>query len=97
MKNQYLAAIKTLVLQSLAEENVAVALFGSAAVGGDTCASDVDIAVIPRGDWKRWKLSSLRQDLEDLNVPYSVDLVDFSTVSNSFKTTALTSAVWWRK
>ena len=49
MLQDYLERIKQNVLSELAEENVAVALFGSAAVGTDTCASDVDVAIIPRG------------------------------------------------
>jgi predicted nucleotidyltransferase len=93
---QYLDKIKLCVLRYLAEENVAVAFFGSAAVGGDTYASDVDIAVIPKGKWNQWKLSLLREELDDLNVPYTVDIVDFTTSSETFRKTALARAIWWK-
>lgn len=96
MINQYVERIKNCVIRHLAKENVAVAFFGSAAVGDDTYTSDVDIAVIPKGEWNRWKLSLLREDLDNLNVPYTVDVVDFSTVSESFRATALLKAIWWK-
>ncbi len=96
MLQNYLERIKQSVLSELAGEHVAIALFGSAAVGEDTVASDIDIAIIPRGGWNRWKLSFLREELDNLNVPYTVDLVDFSTTSEMFTTTALAGAIWWK-
>jgi predicted nucleotidyltransferase len=96
MLQDYLERIKQNVLSELAEENVAVALFGSAAVGTETCASDVDVAIIPRGMMNRAVLSRVRERVEELTVPYVVDIVDFSMVSESFKNNALTHAIWWR-
>ena len=96
MLQDYLEKIKQNVLSELAEENVAIALFGSAAVGTETSASDVDIAVIPRGTLNRAVLSRVRERVEELTVPYVVDIVDFSIVSESFKNKALTHAIWWR-
>ena len=96
MLQDYLERIKQNVLSELAEENVAVALFGSAAVGTETCASDVDVAIIPRGTMNRAALSRVREKLEEFSVPYVVDIVDFSMVSESFKNNALSHAIWWR-
>ena len=96
MLQDYLERIKQNVLSELAEENVAVALFGSAAVGTDTCASDVDVAIIPRGMMNRAVLSRVRERVEEITVPYVVDIVDFSLVSESFKNNALIHAIWWR-
>jgi hypothetical protein len=96
MIDRHIDKIRTCILNSLGEENVSVALFGSSAAGTDTSASDVDIAVIPKGVWDRRKLSLLRDELENLNVPYIVDLVDFSSVSEKFKTLALSNAIWWK-
>ena len=96
MLQEYLERIKQNILSELAEENVAVALFGSAAVGAETCASDVDVAIIPRGIMNRAALSRVRERVEELTVPYVVDIVDFSMVSESFKKNALSHAVWWR-
>lgn len=95
MKN-YIEIIREIVVKELDDEDVSIALFGSFAAGTNTEASDIDIAVIPKGKLKRWKLSLLREKLEELAVPYVVDLVDFSIVSESFKNTALTNVLWWR-
>ena len=95
MKN-YIEIIREIVVKELDDEDVSIALFGSFATGTNTEASDIDIAVIPKGKLKRWKLSLLREKLEELAIPYVVDLVDFSIVSESFKNTALTNVLWWR-
>ncbi len=38
----------------------------------------MDIAVIARGRWDERRMVLLREKLEELNVPYEVDVVDFS-------------------
>lgn len=96
MKKDYIETIREIIVKELNEEDVSIALFGSFAAGTNTEVSDIDIAVIPKGELKRWKLSLLREKLEELAIPYVVDLVDFSMVSESFKNTALTNVLWWR-
>ena len=94
--SNYLETIREIIVKELDEEDVSIALFGSFAAGINTEVSDIDIAVIPKGKLKRWKLSLLREKLEELAIPYVVDLVDFSMVSESFKDTALQNVLWWR-
>jgi len=89
--------IKERVLADLAGEDVAIGLFGSMAGGRAHTASDVDIAVIPKGVWDRRKLTFLRERLEELNVPYVVELVDFSLVSRDFQEIALENVLWWKE
>lgn len=96
MKKNYIDIIREIVVKELDKDNVSIALFGSYAAGKDTEISDIDIAVIPKGKFKRWKLSLLREKMEELTIPYTVDLVDFSTVSGSFKESALKNAIWWK-
>ena len=84
------------VMSALGDEDVAVGLFGSMAMGRANRGSDVDVAIIPRGSWNRRKLALLREQLEDLNVPYRVELVDFSEMSDGFRAYALESVVWWK-
>lgn len=84
------------VMSVLGDEDVSIGLFGSMAVGRAYRGSDVDVAIIPRGVWNRWKLTLLRERLEDMNVPYKVELVDFSEVSDGFRAHALESVVWWK-
>ncbi len=93
----YLELIRSLVLRALERESVDVALFGSMARGDARRGSDVDVAVIPRAQWNRTALIHLRTDIEDLKVPWKVEIVDFSEVSETFSAEALSSAIWWRK
>lgn len=95
--NSHIEKIMECVMSALGDEDVSVGLFGSMAVGRPHRGSDVDVAIIPRGVWNRWKLALLREKLEDLNVPYKVELVDFSEVSDGFRGSALESIIWWKE
>jgi predicted nucleotidyltransferase len=92
--NNYLEKIKDCVLSFLGNDEISIASFGSMADGTDRGGSDVDIAIIPRGTWSRSKVTLLKERLEELSVPYKVDIVDFSKVSDDFRFTALRSSVW---
>ncbi|MEW6195143.1 MAG: nucleotidyltransferase domain-containing protein [Bacteroidota bacterium] len=96
MTQRYIETIRQFVLKELESEDVSIALFGSFTTGANTDVSDIDIAVLPKGKWKRSKLSQIREKLEELTIPYTVDLVDFSMVSEQFRKTALTNVLWWR-
>jgi len=91
-----LETICEIILNELEGEDVSIALFGSFATGTNTQASDIDIAIIPKGKLNRWKLALLREKLEEIAIPYVVDLVDFSMVSESFKNSALKNVLWWK-
>ena len=93
----YIATIKEVVLAGLSDEDVSIALFGSMANKKAQRASDVDVAIVPRDGWDRRKLVLLRERLENLNTPYRVELVDFSSVSEKFREIALRTVIWWRK
>ena len=95
--NPYLEQIRTCILSELGDQNVSIALFGSRARGDARRGSDVDIAVIAHGRWDERTMVYLREKLEELNVPYKVDVVDFSVVSDEFRQLAFQSLIWWRQ
>lgn len=95
--NIYLEEIKQRVLEIFAEEDISIALFGSMAGGSMTTGSDVDVALIPRPSVDRRKLALLRETLEESNVPYVVEIVDFSEVSAEFREHALSKVIWWKR
>jgi len=97
MIKRYLSEIRQIIDKEMQNENVAIALFGSFATGTQQPASDIDIALIPKGKLNKSKVADLREKLTELTVPYSVDLVDFDQVSEQFKKIALQDAQWWRK
>ena len=94
--NIHIEAIKNVVLASLENEDVSIALFGSMASGLTRQSSDVDVAIVPRNKLDQGKLALLREKLENLNVPSKVEVVDFSIVSQRFRDEALKTVVWWR-
>ena len=94
--NRYLSVLRKEIVSFLEGEDVSVFLFGSRARGDARPGSDVDIAVVPHGRFDRSKLLFLREVVEELNVPYNVDVVDFSDVSEEFKQEALKGAQVWK-
>lgn len=94
--NQYLSKLKKLVLSSLSGEEVKVVVFGSRARKDYHSRSDVDIGLIPYGKLNKKKLTQLKEKIEDLNIPYKVEIVDFSQTSESFREEALKEVLVWR-
>jgi len=68
------------------EKGVVVYLFGSRATGKATSSSDIDIGILYTQDRNLSKrLTILREMIEISNIPYLVDVVDLSKVSESFR------------
>jgi predicted nucleotidyltransferase len=88
--------LKSLVIDIFKEENVIVILFGSRARGDYSRVSDIDIGILPERYLDRMKLVLLKEKIEDLNLPYTVDVVDLSKVSELFREKALRDGVIWK-
>ncbi len=88
--------LKKVILSFLKDEDVEVVLFGSRARGDFINTSDVDVGIIIGKRFDRKKLILLREYIEELNIPYKVEIVDFSTVSEEFKQMALKERVIWK-
>ncbi|HHT9140371.1 MAG TPA: nucleotidyltransferase domain-containing protein, partial [Candidatus Tripitaka californicus] len=58
--------------------------------------SDVDIGIVPSGELSDRELAILRERIEDSNIPYKVEVVNFSEVSEGFKKSALKGAIVWK-
>ncbi len=88
--------LKKVILSFLKDEDVKVVLFGSRARGDFINTSDVDVGIITGKRFDRRKLILLREYIEELNIPYKVEIIDFSTVSEEFKQMALKERVIWK-
>ena len=88
--------LKSLVIDIFKEENVIVILFGSRARGDYSRVSDIDIGILPERDLDKMKLVLLKEKIEDLNLPYTVDVVDLSKVSELFREKAFRDGVIWK-
>lgn len=89
-----LEKLKEVFLSFLKDEDVKVILFG--ARGDFVNTSDVDIGIIADKNFDKRKLILLREYIEELNIPYKVEIVDFSNVSEDFKQMALKEEVIWK-
>jgi len=93
----YIQELKRYVLEILKEEEVKIILFGSRArKGNKVINADVDIGIIPQPEFDKTKLVFLRDKIEELNIPYKTDIVDFSCVSEDFKKEALKEVEVWK-
>jgi len=88
--------LKKVIIEFLKYDNVKVVLFGSRARGDNYISSDVDIGIIPYGKSDKKKFTLLKENVENLNIPYKVEIVDFSEVTESFRRESLKEAVVWK-
>jgi len=81
--------IKNIILQFLDSKSYKLFVFGSRATGKAQKYSDYDVGI-----WGKKSLSSktkvlIEETLEESDLPYKVDIVDFSLISSKFKKVAL--------
>lgn len=58
-----------------------IILFGSRAKGNFKNGSDIDIAIKSK-DLDFHKLMRIKSKLEELDLPYKIDLIDYNTIEN---------------
>ena len=95
-ENKYILKLKELIIDFLKYDNVKVVLLGSRARGDNYISSDVDIGIIPHEKFDKYKFTLLKENVENLNIPYKVEIVDFSEVSESFRKESLKDAMVWK-
>lgn len=91
-----LEIVRRTVLDALRGQPARVVLFGSRAAGTADRRSDIDVGVLPGAGFERGLLSALRERLAELDIPYTVDLVDLSETSADLRERALAGGVAWR-
>ena len=96
LENKYILPLKKLVIDFFKYDKVKIILFGSRARGDNCISSDVDIGIIPSGKLEEAKITLLEEKVENINIPYKVEIVNFSEVSEDFKKEALKKAVTWK-
>jgi predicted nucleotidyltransferase len=95
-ENKYILKLKKEIIDFLKNDNVKIVLFGSRARGDNYISSDVDIGIMPYGKFDEKKITLLKANVENLNIPYKVEIVDLSGVSESFRKESLKEAVVWK-
>jgi predicted nucleotidyltransferase len=96
VRQRAIAELRRIVLAALGEHDAAVYLYGSHAKGDIRPASDIDIAILPRGKLPSGFFASLADVIEESTIPYDVDLVDLREVAPSFRQQVLRTGIKWR-
>lgn len=68
-------------------------VFGSRALSKHRKFSDLDIGILGPSEIPGSILVQIKQDLNDSDIPYLTEVIDFSTVSEDFKKKALSSTI----
>lgn len=86
---------RRIVLGLIGPHRARVFLYGSRARGDADRCSDIDIAVWPQAPLPAGTLARIRDAFEESTIPYHVDVIDLSTVDESFRQKVLSEAVPW--
>ncbi|MCD6223796.1 MAG: nucleotidyltransferase domain-containing protein [Deltaproteobacteria bacterium] len=81
--------IKEVIFQFLDPEKYQVFIFGSRATGKARKYSDYDIGILGKKPVPVKTLVLIEEALEESDLPYKFDIVDFSLVSPEFREVAL--------
>lgn len=92
---QDLQKIRQIIMANLRGYPVRVYLFGSHASGRAVRTSDIDVAVSPDGTLPAGLLSRIREEIDNSNVPYKVDLIDLSQTEEAFRQRVLKEGIPW--
>ncbi len=81
--------IKAIITKYLSENNFKIFLFGSRATGINRPGSDFDVGIMGKEPVGLETLGLIDEEIDNSNIPYKVDVVDFARVSEGFKKLAL--------
>lgn len=84
LDKRILSEIKQIIYHSLDKKKYKAFIFGSRVIGRARKFSDIDIGIMGKRSLGEDILVKLKQDFEDSDIPYTVDVIDFSTVSSRF-------------
>ncbi len=93
---KYIERVKSVVLDHFAGLNIKIVLFGSRARNDNNSRSDIDIGLLPAEDSAVVSKFELHEKIDALNIPYKVDIVDLSTVSETFRQETLRDSILWK-
>lgn len=79
-----ISEIKQIIYHSLDKKKYKAFIFGSRVIGRARKFSDIDIGIMGKKSLEENILSKLKQEFEDSDIPYTVDIVDFSCLSPRF-------------
>ena len=91
-----LERVRKIAIDVLCYADVRVYRFGSCATGSLRSSSDIDVAVEPLDGSASTALATLRERLEESDVPFDIDVVDLSTDSREFANRVRHEGLVWK-
>lgn len=89
------ARVREIVLRAVADRDVRVYLFGSSVEGPLRRSSDIDVAIDVRGHHPASLLATIREALDESDVPYDVDVVDLGEAAPDVRAQIEREGVSW--
>ena len=77
--------VKQILFKYLDPKKYSIFIFGSRAMGKNEKYSDIDIGIEGRESLPLRILAQIQDAFEESDLPFRVDVVDFSTVSDKFR------------
>ncbi len=93
--NLYDEQIKNIIYETLGDNKVTIVLYGSRARGNARSNSDYDIALKSAEPISPAILSQIKFRLEESNIPFKIDIVDFLKISDELRRSILKEGVIW--
>ncbi len=87
--------IITIIQSVLNSQPLEIILYGSRATGKAHSSSDYDIALKSSQLIPRSKLSLIREKMEESNIPYKIDVVDYAVVSSKLQAIIDKDGIKW--
>ena len=81
---EHLAILKN-ILEKYLPSSAVVYAFGSRVKGSAKKFSDLDLVIDARERLNRSVMTNIASDLEESDLPYKVDIIDWNTISETFK------------
>ncbi len=87
------------IFQYLSEEfpSAQLFVFGSVVSANQKYFHDIDIGIEDMDKISLIRLQRVKEKIDDLNIPYKVDIIDFKRVSADFYKTAKGNIIRWKK
>jgi len=94
-ERRWLAQIRAIATRILQPYDVELYLFGSRARGEARRASDIDLALEPRGEFPPAVLARLAEEFDESTVPVTVDLIDLRSAGAALRAKATKEGIRW--
>ncbi|MBA4386258.1 MAG: nucleotidyltransferase domain-containing protein [Anaerolinea sp.] len=85
--------LKKIIRIHIPDKSYKTFIFGSRATNTNRKYSDIDLGIMGPSPLPSKAYISIDQDFQESDLPYKVDLVDFSNVTEKFKQVSLSSII----